>query len=68
MTPYIKKVKDVIISAHAALSSLFPDIKLRSSFIGYGDYDKDGRITQDQIIVKPFISSVALFQKTIWRK
>ena len=50
---------------HAALSPIYPYIIIRYSFIGYRGYDKDGRTTHDLIIVKPFTSSVAEFQKTI---
>jgi hypothetical protein len=65
MTPYVKKVKNVITAANAALRAIFPDIQLRSAFIGYGDYDKNGDRTKDQIIVKPFTSNVSEFEKSI---
>jgi hypothetical protein len=65
MTPYVKKVKNVITAANAALRAIFPDIKLRSAFIGYGDYDKNGNRTKDQIIVKPFTSNVSEFENNI---
>lgn len=65
MTPYVKQVKNVITAANSALRTIFPDIKLRSAFIGYGDYDKNGKRTNDQIIVKPFTSNVTEFEKNI---
>jgi hypothetical protein len=65
MKPYVSKVKNVITAANTELRKIFPDIKLRSAFIGYGDYDKTGKRTKDQIIVKPFTSNVSEFEKNI---
>ena len=65
MGPYIEQVKTIINKTNQKLRVLFKDLKLRSSFIGYRDYDSKGNTTKDQLIVFHFTTESSDFEKFV---
>ena len=65
METYIEKVKTVVKDATKVLFQQFRHLKFRCSFIGYGDYNKDGTETKDQIIIFPFTKNTEEFKKYV---
>ncbi len=65
MDPYIDQVKTIINSALIKLKSVYKNIKLRFSFIGYRDYDKKGNDLPNRILTSSFTSDIAQFEKFV---